>query len=49
MLSFPPNYSDYRSGQLFLGIWPLLFFSFLILLANGGEMGKKVDFEGRLA
>ena len=48
MLWFPPNYSDYSFGQL-LVFGPCAFFSFLILLANGVEIGKKVDFGDRLA
>ena len=38
----------YSFGQP-LVFGPCFFISFLTLLANGGETGKKVDFEGRLA
>ena len=47
MLWFPPNYSDYSFGQL-LVLSGCVIFRVLILLANRGDVGKKVDLEGRL-
>ena len=50
VLWFPPNYSDHCFGQLLVfGVCNFIRTLFLILSANDGDMGKKVDLEGHLA